>query len=115
MAGRDRATELVQICGERFGDASRSTARKRPSHGVPGDEENERERGRERVLEREERMRGTSRYQRPRGLATERRRQATCRPHRVETEACQKQRMTRHVRHRPKDLARELFPPRDER
>src|SRR5439155_4046490 len=86
VTGRDRATELAQIRSERVGDAARPAPRQRPPDRIAGEQEHERERSGERMLQRQERMRRATSDERTRRFAVECRGEAARRAHGVEAE-----------------------------
>src|SRR5581483_4302354 len=103
--------KLGEMSAQRVGNRLRTTARNGPSHSVGNRSEDDAERRGERFLERQDRVRGQSRPQRPRprvakpelsGSAGGRKSQ--------QSQPRQQKRASRQQAHRPQDLRRQLLP-----
>ncbi len=102
----DLATERAQGSGERVGDALRTTARQRPACRVRRRAEDDRERSRERRVERQEGMRGEPGDQRARPRAAKP--EARGGKDRAQAEARQQERMAGQPHHRPQHVVAQL-------
>ena len=102
----DRASERAKIVRHRIGNPLRTSARHRPTRGVPEHPEHQPERGRDRAIEREHRMRGHAGKERPRRFVFEARAgQPARRTQGLYAEPGQRDRVSRHRKRTEKCIA----------